>query len=125
MSGLGLVLGRDSAKHGVAPWRAQRLTAVALIPLCTWFVVSLLAMPMVNYATLTAWIRGTLNAAALTALSVVAAQHSYLGLRVIVEDYVHHPGARSVTLLMLSFLHILLAAAAILAVSWTTFGRLS
>jgi succinate dehydrogenase / fumarate reductase membrane anchor subunit len=82
-------------------------------------------MPMVNYATLTAWIRGTLNAAALTALSVVAAQHSYLGLRVIVEDYVHHPGARSVTLLMLSFLHILLAAAAILAVSWTTFGRLS
>ena len=39
---LGKVLGRGSAKEGVHHWWVQRLTAIALVPLTIWFVVSLL-----------------------------------------------------------------------------------
>ena len=35
----------------------------------------------------------------LIALILVVAQHSFLGLRVVVEDYVHHPGTRIAILL--------------------------
>ena len=38
-SPLGKVRGLGSAKEGVAHWWAQRMTAVALVPLLIWFVV--------------------------------------------------------------------------------------
>ena len=37
-SDLGRVRGLGSAKEGVAHWWAQRITALALIPLSLWFV---------------------------------------------------------------------------------------
>ena len=39
---LGRVRGLGSAKEGVGHWWVQRLTAVALMPLCLWFVASLI-----------------------------------------------------------------------------------
>ena len=35
---MGRALGLGSAKEGVAHWWAQRVTAVALVPLALWFV---------------------------------------------------------------------------------------
>ena len=40
-SPLGQVLGLGSAKEGAEHWWAQRVTAVALIPLGLWFVFSM------------------------------------------------------------------------------------
>lgn len=122
LSSLGRMFGWGSANHYVGYWWVQRLTAVALVPLSAWFVISLLAMPLATYYTLTAWIHRGWNGAALIALSIFAAQHSYLGLRAIVEDYVHHPRVRTGTLLFLNFTHVLLAVAAVLAVSEVAFG---
>ena len=42
-SELGRARGLGSAKEGVAHWWAQRLTALALVPLLLWFVASLVA----------------------------------------------------------------------------------
>ena len=39
---LSKVLGRGSAGEGVGHWWMQRVTAVALLPLTAWFVISLL-----------------------------------------------------------------------------------
>ncbi len=50
------------------------------------------------------------------------AWHSQLGVRVVVEDYVHAPGARTVTLAVLGFLHALLAAAGVFAVLKVALG---
>ncbi len=55
-SPLGRVLGFGSAKDGTAHWWAQRVTAVALIPLTLWFIFSLLALPALDYATVRAWL---------------------------------------------------------------------
>ena len=52
MSALGQALGRGSAKHGADHWWAQRVTGVALVLLSVWFVVSLLSIPTIDYATL-------------------------------------------------------------------------
>ncbi len=116
------VLGAGSAREGVHHWWQQRLTSVALVPLTVWFAVSILALPSFDYATLAAWMRGGTSALLLILLVLVGTWHSQLGVRVIVEDYVHAPGARTVTLTLLSYLHALLAAAGVFAVLKVALG---
>ena len=119
------VLGWGSAKYGVERWLIQRLSALALILLSGWFAVALPSISTMSYPALIAWMGHGLNALLLVALIITAAEHSYLGLRVIVEDYVSHPGTRLATLVLLSFAHLLLAGAAAFAVLETAFGRLT
>ena len=116
------VLGSGSAKEGVHHWWQQRLTSVALVPLSIWFVVSLLALPSLDHPTVAAWERHGPTPLLLILLVVVATWHSQLGVRVVVEDYVPAPGARTVTLTLVTFAHALLAAAGVLAVLRVALG---
>lgn len=116
------VLGTGSARSGVEHWWLQRLTSIALVPLSVWFVVSLLALPSLGHATVIAWMGQSWTALLLILLVLTAAWHSQLGLRVIVEDYVHHPGGKTLTLVLLAFLHVLIAAAGVFAVLKVAFG---
>jgi len=121
-SPLGKVLGVGSAKSGVQPWWVQRLTAVALVPLSVWFVVSLLSLPSFDHATVVAWMSGSWTALLLILLVLTCAWHSQLGVRVVVEDYVHGAAARTVTLVSVLFVHTLIAAAGVFAVLKVAFG---
>ena len=121
-SPLGRVLGFGSAHDGVRHWWLQRLTSIALVPLSVWFVVSLLALPSLGYVTLVAWMSQSWTALPLILLVLTAAWHSQLGVRVVVEDYVHGPGARTLTLVLLGFAHVLLAVAGVFAVLKVAFG---
>lgn len=116
------VLGAGSAKQGVHHWWLQRLTSVALVPLTVWFVVSLLTLPSLDHTTVAAWERQSSTALLLVLLVGVGAWHSQLGVRVVVEDYVPSPGARTVTLTLIAFAHALLAAAGIFAVLKVALG---
>lgn len=116
------VLGAGSAKGGVHHWWVQRLTALALVPLSAWFTVSLLALPSFDHATVAAWMGQSSTALLLILLLLVAAWHSRLGLQVVVEDYVPRLGARTVTLVVINFVHVLLAAAGVLAVLKVALG---
>ena len=104
------VLGPGSAKQGVQHWWVQRLTSVALVPLTIWFAVSLIALPGLDHATVVAWLRHGVTAVLLLLLVLLGAWHSQLGLRVIVEDYLHGSGTKTLALVLLTFLHVLLAA---------------
>ena len=115
-SPLGLVLGRGAAKEGVHHWWLQRLTSIALVPLSIGFVVSLLALPALDYSTLIAWVRQGGTALGLILFVLVAARHSQLGLRVVIEDYVHTVGLKTLALVLVDFSHVVGAAAAVLAV---------
>ncbi len=53
---LGRALGLGSAKEGVGHWWAQRMSALALIPLTVWFVASLVAMAGADYFAIRDWI---------------------------------------------------------------------
>ena len=115
-SPLKLVLGAGSAKQGVHHWWVQRLTSVALVPLSIWFLVSLLSLPSLDYSVVSAWMAQGSSALLLILLVLVGAWHSKLGLQVIVEDYVHGAGARTLTLVAITFAHVLLGAAGVFAV---------
>lgn len=116
------VLGAGSARQGVHHWWVQRLTAVALVPLSVWFAVSLLTLPSLDHATVAAWMGQSWTALLLILLVLVATWHSRLGLEVVVEDYVPRPGARTVTLVVVNFAHVLLAAAGVFAVLKVALG---
>lgn len=112
---LSRVLGHGSAHEGAHHWRVQRLTALALLFLLPWFVISLLLLPDFGYATLHAWAGGLCNAALLALLVICLCWHSQLGVQVVIEDYVK--GAlRMAALVASAFAHVLLATVALLAV---------
>ena len=114
-SPLGRVLGMGAARQGVHHWWQQRLTAVALVPLSIWFLVSLLTLPSLDQATVSAWMAHSSSALLLVLLVLAAAWHSRLGVAVVIEDYVHG-GLKTVTLVVFSFAHLLVAAAGVLAI---------
>jgi len=120
-SPLGRVLGLGSAKDGTAHWWAQRVSAVALIPLTLWFVFSLLTLPAFDYKTVHTWLSVPISGFLAVLLVAVLAYHSYLGTIVIVEDYVT-AGMKVLTLLLLRFLYVLCAGAGIFAILRVVFG---
>jgi succinate dehydrogenase / fumarate reductase, membrane anchor subunit len=120
-SPLGKVLGTGSAKEGVHHWWLQRLTSIALVPLTVWFVVSLLSLPSFEHVMVITWIAQSWTALLLVLFILVATWHSQLGLRVVVEDYVHG-GSKTLTLVSITFIHAVVAAAGIFAVLKVAFG---
>jgi len=121
-SPLARVLGHGSAKEGVQHWWVQRLTSVALVPLTVWFVVSLLSLPSFDHATVAAWIGQLWTAVFLILLVLTAAWHSQLGVRVVVEDYVHGNGMKTLTLTLVTLFHVVVAVTGVLAVLKVALG---
>ena len=118
---LGRVLGLGSAKDGTEHWWVQRLSAVALLPLGLWFVVSIVALPDLSYETVRLWIAEPISTAALVLLVLTVCYHSHLGLQIVVEDYVG--GAlKVVTLMVLSLVHLAVGVTGILAILRVSFG---
>ena len=120
-SPLGKVLGTGSAKEGVHHWWLQRLTSIALVPLTIWFVVSLLSLGSFEHVAVITWMARSWTALLLVLFIVVATWHSQLGVRVVVEDYVHG-GSKTLTLVLITFIHAVVAAAGIFAVLKVAFG---
>jgi succinate dehydrogenase / fumarate reductase membrane anchor subunit len=121
-SPLGRVLGLGSARDGTAHWWAQRVSAVALIPLTLWFIFSLLTLPALDYATVRAWLSFPMSSFLAVLLVAVSTYHSYLGTHEVIEDYVHSAGTKVLSLLLLRFAHVLVGGAGIFAIMRVAFG---
>ena len=115
-SPLGRVLGKGSAQEGVGHWWTQRLTALALIPLTIWFVLALLGLETLSYATVHEWLGRPANALGALILVIALLWHSHLGVQVVVEDYVHHEGLKVLARILLIFTHALAGAVAVYAI---------
>jgi succinate dehydrogenase / fumarate reductase membrane anchor subunit len=113
---LGRVRGLGSAKEGVAHWWAQRVTAVALVPLSLWFVASIVRLAGADHALVLEWLGSPLSAAMMILVIVATLHHAQLGLQVVIEDYVHREGLKVAAILMIKGTAILLATAAIVAI---------
>jgi len=121
-STLGRVRHLGSAKEGVHHWWMQRLTALALVPLTLWFVVSVASMAGMDHAAATAWIASPSVAIALVLLIGATFYHAQLGVQVVVEDYIHNEGLKLAVLVLVKFASIILSVAAIFAVLKIAFG---
>ena len=108
--------GHGAARRGAGHWWAQRVTAVALVPLALWLAASLAARAGADHAEVTAWIARPPVALALMLTLGAAFYHLELGLRTIVEDYVHGAFARPFWLLANAFACVALAAGSVFAV---------
>lgn len=109
--------GLGTAHHGAHHWWIQRVTALALIPLSTWFVYSLmLLMVGSNTSSVTAWFSSPCNAVLMSLLMVATFWHAMLGLQVVIEDYVHAPFSKYLLLLANTFFCFGFGAVSILAV---------
>lgn len=114
--------GLGSAKEGVGHWWVQRLTAIALIPLTLWFVVSVARFPLLDHATLVAWIKAPLVAVALVLFFLAMIHHAALGVQVVIEDYVGNEGVKLVSIVLAKFALYAIAAASVFAVLKIAFG---
>jgi succinate dehydrogenase / fumarate reductase membrane anchor subunit len=113
---LGRVLGLGSAKDGTSHWWGQRVSAVALLVLGLWFAFMLATMDGFSHAEVIAFVSKPIHGVLLVLLTAALAYHSYLGIQVVIEDYIHAPGVKVLSLLLSRFLHALLAVAGIYAV---------
>lgn len=116
-SPLARVRGLGSAKEGVGHFWQQRVTAVALVPLTVWFVISMIVESGADYTHFRAWL-GAPGTASLMLLTLFCAfHHAQLGVQVVIEDYVHGRAVKLSTLLAmkgLTWLFGIFAAAAVL-----------
>lgn len=113
---LARVRGLGSAQHGTHHWWMQRVTAVALAPLSLWFALSLAGLVGADHATASQWLQSPINAALMIGMLLALCYHAYLGVRVVLEDYVHQRLVKVCSLLALKFALVGVALLAMLAV---------
>src|SRR5207302_8643993 len=93
-SPLSRAIGLGSAKEGVDHWWAQRVTALALVPLTLWFVIAVIELAGADRALFVDWVRQPLPAVLLVLLLIATFHHGALGLQVVIEDYVEREAPR-------------------------------
>jgi succinate dehydrogenase / fumarate reductase membrane anchor subunit len=117
---LSRVRGLGSARKGTETFWRQRLTALANIPLVIFLIWSIVTHIGADYATVKAFLAQPLVAAAFLALLISAAIHMRIGLKEIVEDYVHGEGAKLAAIVLVTFFAVgvgLVSALALIKIS--------
>ena len=102
--------------HGVSHWKLQRISAIAMIPLVIWFTSSLMLTLMEGYEQSIEWLQSPINATGLILLFGTLYFHAASGLQVVIEDYVHHEGLKTVSIILIKFIAVLLGTLSILCV---------
>ena len=109
-------------RHATLHWWGQRLTAVALILLGLWFLVSILSLDDLQYAQVSAWAAERFNNSLLILTMAILAYHSKLGVQVVIEDYVHGPKISRLSLVLNNVAHVIVVAAGFFALLAIGYG---
>jgi succinate dehydrogenase / fumarate reductase membrane anchor subunit len=105
-----------STKNGFNHWLVQRISAVALIPLIIWLVLSLIEIALDPEGYLPVFFAYPLNAFMAILFFSVSLYHGSLGMRVIIEDYVTNKSKVHFYIMLVNFVSITTATAVILAI---------
>ena len=121
-SDLGRVRGLGSAKEGTSHWWAQRLTAVALLPLSLWFVWSVINLVGVDHIGFKNWLNENANLVLMILFVGSLFYHMQLGLQVVIEDYVHGEKKKVTSLVLNLFVALFFGVSSIVALLKVAFG---
>ena len=78
-------------EKGTGHWRWQRISALLLIPLSLWLIVSFSDIVYSEYDQSLAWVSTPLVGTLLGLTLVSLLFHGYLGIVVVIDDYVRGP----------------------------------
>jgi succinate dehydrogenase / fumarate reductase membrane anchor subunit len=112
----------ESKEGGLGHWRAERLSAIALVPLTLWFVFSAVFLVGADLATFKAWVGTHGNPVLLILFTIAAYHHGHLGLSVIIEDYIHHEAVNPIALILVKIGSFFCAVYTIFCIVRLTFG---
>ncbi len=119
---MGRARGLGSARDGAGHWWAQRLTAIALVPLTLWFVASVVSLAGASHAEVASWIGAPVPAVLMILFIVATFHHAQLGLQVVIEDYVHSEGLKIAGIVLVKFAAAALGLVSVFAVLRIAFG---
>jgi len=108
--------GLGSAKKGTAHFWAQRVTALANIPLTLFMVAMLVIHAGKDHAAIASFLGNPFIGVIMLLLIVSAVMHMRLGLQVVIEDYIHGEAAKLLALVGNMFFAITIGVACTLAV---------
>jgi succinate dehydrogenase / fumarate reductase membrane anchor subunit len=110
------VRGLGASHSGTGHFWRERVTAVALIPLSLWFLYVMLGLAGTSEVTALQFLAHPLNAIMMAAFIVFSLYHAALGLQVVVDDYIHTPGAKIFLLLVIRFSVIAIGSTCLFAI---------
>lgn len=119
---LAKVRGLGSAHRGAETFWRQRVTAVANIPLVIFLILSIVTHIGADYATVRTYLAQPLVALAMLALVISASIHMRIGLKEIIEDYVHGEGPKAIALVLVTFFAVAVGLASSLALVKISLG---
>ena len=104
-----------SKKH-TSTFVLQRASAVVLIPLAIWFLISLVAHAGDSFVDMKIWLSKPTTSLPFAALIIIGAYHGRIGLEEVIVDYIH--SWLKTVLILLSWI----AAVAMMAVAiWSVY----
>ena len=115
-SPLSNVRGLGSAREGTHHFWYQRVTAMALVPLSLWIMISIVMMTSSDHATIILWFQSPINALLFLVFILALYFHAQLGVQVVIEDYIHSEWQKISCIILVKFLAILTGLASALAV---------
>ena len=102
-----------SERHGAGEWKLEKLALLALMALGLWALSTGFTLAGADYGAVVAWFGSTLNAGLLAVTAVVFCLFASLAWKVIIEDYVPTPSARTTLINLSNLVFLVLAAASI------------
>jgi len=119
---MGRVLGMGSARSGTEHFWQERVTAVAAVPLTIAFFVIVASVLGRNHAAVVQILGSPLVAILLLLFVVNSIYHMWLGMQVIIEDYVHADVVKLSCLMANTFFCAAAALASVYAILKLSFG---
>ncbi|HZP08595.1 succinate dehydrogenase, hydrophobic membrane anchor protein [Methyloceanibacter sp.] len=116
------VRGLGTAHRGTDTFWRQRVTALANIPLTIFLILAIVSHIGSSYEEVGAYLAHPVVALAMVALIVSAAIHLRIGLKEIIEDYVHAEGFKVAAIVLATFFAYGVGLAALFAIIKISLG---